>query len=182
MEAKQKIDNIITLWDAFELWGYDRGFDGGLYDYITTFYDISHLDKYLLEDKSYLHVNRHETIDILEKAIEAWQEDTVEKETTNLCSEIPEPSQFERDVTSITNEITLMLFSKNRKYGDAALNPTRIFSRSDSIEQLNVRIDDKINRIKNRQDDEDEDVISDLIGYLILLKIARKNKLTNNNK
>lgn len=92
------------------------------------------------------------------------------------------PSDFEADVYSITNEIKLMLLSKNRKYGDAALNPMRIFARSDSVEQINVRIDDKINRIKNRQDDEDEDVISDLIGYLILLKIARKNKLTTQSE
>lgn len=92
------------------------------------------------------------------------------------------PTEFESDVLTITNEIRLMLLSKNRKYGDAALNPVRIFARADSVEQINVRIDDKINRIKNRQDDEDEDVISDLIGYLILLKIARKNKLTKESQ
>jgi hypothetical protein len=37
-----------------------------------------------------------------------------------------------------------------------------------------VRCDDKINRIMNRQDDEDEDVIQDLIGYLILILVCRK--------
>lgn len=33
-------------------------------------------------------------------------------------------------------------------------------------------IDDKLSRMKNLQDDDNEDVINDLIGYLILLKIA----------
>jgi hypothetical protein len=37
---------------------------------------------------------------------------------------------------------------------------------------LKVRLDDKLSRIINRRDEEDEDVILDLIGYLILLKVS----------
>jgi predicted RNA-binding protein associated with RNAse of E/G family len=41
-----------------------------------------------------------------------------------------------------------------------------------SKEGLLVRIDDKLKRIKNGSlERDDEDVINDLIGYLILLKI-----------
>ena len=65
-----------------------------------------------------------------------------------------------------------MLLEKNRKYGDSALKPKRIFSRSGPVEQINNRIDDKLSRIENRQDDEDEDPASDLLGYLILRRIA----------
>jgi len=68
-----------------------------------------------------------------------------------------------------------MLLQKNRKYGDSALKPIRIFSQADSIEQIKVRIDDKINRLMNQQNDEDEDVVFDLAGYLILLLIAMKD-------
>jgi hypothetical protein len=70
--------------------------------------------------------------------------------------------------------IKQLLLAKNKKYGDSALNPTRIFSKSDEVEQLNVRIDDKLSRILRGAGlvDSDEDVIQDLIGYLILLKIA----------
>jgi hypothetical protein len=71
-------------------------------------------------------------------------------------------------------EITQMLLEKNVAYGNSALNPIRIFSDADDMEQLNVRIDDKLNRIKNKKiysGDNDED---DLIGYL-LLKKAKKN-------
>ncbi|MBQ9335824.1 MAG: hypothetical protein IJS14_00820 [Lentisphaeria bacterium] len=67
-----------------------------------------------------------------------------------------------------------MLLEKNRKYGDSALNPCRVFSRANAVEQILVRIDDKLNRIKNRQNDEDEDVVMDLAGYLILLMIAKE--------
>lgn len=66
-----------------------------------------------------------------------------------------------------------MLIEKNRKYGDSALNPMRIFSKASTIEQLKVRLDDKLSRLRNAQDDEDEDVVSDLIGYLVLFKVAQ---------
>ena len=50
----------------------------------------------------------------------------------------------------------------------------RVFSKSDDVEQILVRIDDKLNRIKHGAGllAKDEDVIVDLIGYLVLLKIA----------
>ena len=74
------------------------------------------------------------------------------------------------------DELKELLIEKNRKYGDSALNPCRVFSKASSVEQILVRIDDKLNRIKNRQSDEDEDVIMDLAGYLILLMIAKSGK------
>lgn len=81
---------------------------------------------------------------------------------------------FEKDVWDVVIGIYHLLIDKNRKYGDSALNPARIFSKANAEEQLLVRIDDKLNRIKNQQNDEDEDVVQDLIGYLILLTIARE--------
>ena len=49
-----------------------------------------------------------------------------------------------------------------------------IRDRSSAVEQLLVRIDDKLNRIKKGAGlvATDEDVIQDLIGYLVLLKIG----------
>jgi len=69
-----------------------------------------------------------------------------------------------------------ILLDKNRKYGNSALKPLRIFSKLDDEQQLFVRIDDKLSRISNQNKLEDEDVILDLIGYLILLKIKRRIK------
>jgi len=69
-------------------------------------------------------------------------------------------------------EIAEMLIKKNISYGDSALSPTRLFAQSDSVEQLKVRIDDKLNRIKNSQGFAGDNDIDDLIGYLILLRIA----------
>jgi len=81
-------------------------------------------------------------------------------------------------IAEVCDEIKKLLLDKNRKYGDSAINPIRILSKSSNTEQILVRIDDKLNRIKNMQSDEDEDVITDLIGYLVLYKVAKK--LINN--
>lgn len=77
-------------------------------------------------------------------------------------------------ITAVCNELLEFLLDKNRKYGDSAINPIRIFSKANSVEQINVRIDDKINRMRNQQEDEDEDVTKDLAGYLILKMVAQK--------
>jgi hypothetical protein len=69
-------------------------------------------------------------------------------------------------------EIAEMLVDKNISYGDSALSPIRIFSTADSIEQLKVRIDDKLNRISNAKGYPGDNDIDDMIGYLVLLKIA----------
>lgn len=84
-----------------------------------------------------------------------------------------------KHIAIICDSIKELLLTKNLKYGDSALNPSRIFSKADATEQILVRIDDKLSRIQKGAGllANDEDVIEDLIGYLVLLKIAlaRKN-------
>ena len=77
-------------------------------------------------------------------------------------------------IADACDEIARMLQEKNAAYGNSALNPVRIMSKADPIEQIRVRIDDKLSRIA-RGADCGEDVELDLIGYLILLRIARRN-------
>jgi len=70
------------------------------------------------------------------------------------------------------DQIRDMLISKNLKYGNSALEPLGVFSQLSAKEGLLVRIDDKLKRIKNGSlERDDEDVVNDLIGYLVLLKI-----------
>lgn len=83
-----------------------------------------------------------------------------------------EDEKWNQSLKNHLKEIGTFLIQKNRKYGNAALNPCRIFSKTNKVEQLLVRCDDKLNRIKNRQNDEDEDPIKDLIGYLILILVC----------
>lgn len=77
-------------------------------------------------------------------------------------------------IAQICDEIKEMLIEKNKSYGDSALNPVRIFAKSDSVEQLHVRIDDKLSRITRGGSYVGDNDLNDLIGYLILLKIARE--------
>lgn len=68
-----------------------------------------------------------------------------------------------------------MLLEKNRQYGNSALEPLRIFSKASSVEQIRVRADDKLSRIARGNGEGDEDAIFDLIGYLIMLRVAEKD-------
>ena len=68
-----------------------------------------------------------------------------------------------------------LLLAKNRAYGDSAIRPLRIFSSSDSVEQIKVRIDDKLSRLA-RGENAGEDVEIDLAGYLILLRVAKRSR------
>ena len=90
-------------------------------------------------------------------------------------------SESETKISGVCDDIKELLIHKNRKYGNSALKPCRVFSKSSPVEQLLVRIDDKLNRIMQGAGllANDEDVINDLIGYLVLLKIGmndEKNK------
>jgi len=70
-------------------------------------------------------------------------------------------------------EIAHMLIRKNIAYGNSALDPVRIFSKAGPREQLHVRIDDKLNRLMKGTEYPGDNDIDDLIGYLVLLKIAK---------
>lgn len=80
----------------------------------------------------------------------------------------------QQKIAEVCDNIKNMLIEKNMKYGDSALNPVRIMSKADSVEQIKVRIDDKLNRLSQGHTDDNEDVINDLIGYFVLLKIAKE--------
>lgn len=70
-----------------------------------------------------------------------------------------------------------LLASKNDAYGDSALIPLNIFNKGTASDSLCARIDDKLARIKNKGiNDETEDTLMDLCGYLILLMIAKDNE------
>ena len=80
--------------------------------------------------------------------------------------------EFSAQVSEVLEKIKDLLISKNKKYGNSALEPLGVFSQLSAKQGLLVRIDDKLKRIKNGSlDHDDEDVINDLIGYLVLLKI-----------
>lgn len=83
------------------------------------------------------------------------------------------------DIARICDDVKQLLLEKNLKYGDSALNPVRIMSQASPTEQILVRIDDKLSRIaRGNVVNDDEDVLNDLIGYFVLLKIALEREAT----
>lgn len=88
--------------------------------------------------------------------------------------------KFQAALVDITNEIFSMLLEKNRKYGNSVSEPVGVFSKLSPIEAINVRIDDKLSRIRSGQPDETEDSELDLIGYLILKRVLRYEQKPSN--
>lgn len=84
--------------------------------------------------------------------------------------------ETQRAIVQQCDKLAALLLEKNRAYGNSALEPKRIFSRAPSVEQIKVRIDDKLARMSTGRplpDESLDDTTRDLAGYLILLLVAR---------
>ncbi len=82
-------------------------------------------------------------------------------------------AETQRLIAEECDAIKAMLLEKNRNYGDSAVHPVRILSSADAVEQIKVRIDDKLSRIA-RGSAAGEDVLADLTGYFVLLRVAQR--------
>lgn len=72
-------------------------------------------------------------------------------------------------------EICALLLEKNISYGNSALDPISVFAKDvDPGKQLDIKIDDKISRIKRGVEFPGDDTILDLAGYLVLKLIHQK--------
>jgi hypothetical protein len=73
-------------------------------------------------------------------------------------------------ISAVCEAMKRFLQSKNKKYGNSALDPFRICSKADATQQILIRMDDKLNRISHSQKLRKNDFV-DLIGYGLLLMI-----------
>ena len=84
-------------------------------------------------------------------------------------------------IKMITISMQKVLLEKNRRYGDSALNPINVFSKLDATTSIQIRLDDKLKRIKNGPDVPRTNDVCDVIGYCVLLlasmNIAEKDIL-----
>ena len=81
--------------------------------------------------------------------------------------------QFENIVRAICDEIADMLITKNKCYGNSALEPINCFYKGDAGTSIKVRIDDKLSRIMRGSEFQGDDTIRDLMGYLVLLLVNK---------
>ena len=97
--------------------------------------------------------------------------------TRNGLDTQPINPNFSWHLDKVVEKITKLLKEKNEAYGNSALKPLNTFSKLDAIDSLCSRIDDKLARISNKGiTDDTEDTVDDLIGYLLLLKMAMDKK------
>jgi hypothetical protein len=99
-----------------------------------------------------------------------------ERELTALLAQAAKAPSGDDLLAEFVN-LAKTILDKNIAYGDSALNPVRMFSRADTVEQIKVRLDDKLSRL-SRGELAGEDVELDIIGYLVLLRVARGRKKT----
>ena len=88
-------------------------------------------------------------------------------------------NQFVNDLDAVLTDTRLMLIAKNRSYADSALTPVPVMSRASAKERLAVRIDDKISRLIGGTNKFNEDTVLDLLGYLVLTRIAERREKAN---
>jgi hypothetical protein len=92
---------------------------------------------------------------------------------------MPPLTQSQREIVEVCEGLKQLLLTKNAAYGDSALKPMRVFSKADTVEQLKVRLDDKLSRLMRGHALPDESLkqtVEDLMGYLVLLVIATRRR------
>lgn len=87
--------------------------------------------------------------------------------------ESPSQELVQQLISEECDAIKSILLAKNKAYGNAAVDPVRIFSKASPVEQINVRLDDKLSRMV-RGEAAGEDAELDFIGYLLLKRVAKR--------
>ena len=86
----------------------------------------------------------------------------------------PQPhAPLEKEIRAECQRMADFLVAKNRAYGNSAAKPIGVFAkRADPLLSIDVRIDDKLNRLMKGSEFPGDDTLQDLCGYLILRKIV----------
>jgi hypothetical protein len=91
----------------------------------------------------------------------------------NLVRPRSEHEKFEANLHEVLDSLFEFLSTKNKNYGNSALEPIGIFSKGGAEDGILRRMDDKLNRIKNSDVLRKNDIV-DLMGYLAILCINKK--------
>lgn len=165
---------------------------GHLNRYLESESMIERLQKEIIQQKAFLR-SATDQIQKLDKKIAQKNEEIHSlSEQLNECTldqnrsmpgkpmnlvKCQESKEFQIELSRDIDEIYSMLVEKNASYGNSALDPIRVFSKADSMEQILVRIDDKLSRIKRGSSYPGDNDVKDLIGYFFLfLQAERKAK------
>ena len=79
----------------------------------------------------------------------------------------------QQKIKDILSGMTDLLLYKNRKYGDSAVHPKKIFYKGDSTNSILIRLDDKIGRVMSNTEEKPRvNDVADIIGYCTLLLVS----------
>jgi hypothetical protein len=99
------------------------------------------------------------------------------EEKVNAIKDFMQDAPAGSEIVHECFDIATLLLKKNTAYGNSALDPVNIFSKATAVEQIRNKIDDKLSRLSRGSEYPGDDTVLDLIGYLILLRIAEKGDL-----
>ena len=84
-----------------------------------------------------------------------------------------EGTPTQQKIKDILSGMTDLLLYKNKKYGDSAINPKKIFYKGDSTNSILIRLDDKIGRVMSNTEEKPRvNDVADIIGYCTLLLVS----------
>lgn len=84
-----------------------------------------------------------------------------------------EDTPTQQKIKDILSGMTNLLLYKNKKYGDSAINPKKIFYKGDSTNSILIRLDDKIGRVMSNTEEKPRvNDVADIIGYCTLLLVS----------
>ena len=79
----------------------------------------------------------------------------------------------QQKIKDILSGMTDLILYKNRKYGDSAISPKKIFYKGDSTNSILIRLDDKIGRVMSNTEEKPRvNDVADIIGYCTLLLVS----------
>ena len=101
--------------------------------------------------------------------IEIVSRNTFDPSSLYPCGETP----TQQKIKDILSGMTDLLLYKNKKYGDSAINPKKIFYKGDSTNSILIRLDDKIGRVMSNTEEKPRvNDVADIIGYCTLLLVS----------
>ena len=90
------------------------------------------------------------------------------------------PPDYRAFIAAKCDEIKDLLLRKNESYGNSVFENDHVYSDATPGQAVRIRIDDKLQRIKNQKSFENEDTKLDVVGYMILeLIISDLEKQSN---
>ena len=109
-----------------------------------------------------------EVIDFVKKCVKP-----VEPVECLKIGKLEKATDTQLKISEILDAMKDLLLYKNKKYGDSAINPKKIFYKGDSTNSILIRLDDKIGRVMSNPDEKPRvNDVADIIGYCTLLLIS----------